>query len=548
MEAATTAMLLLLAVVLSRFAGRLVPGVPLPLVQISFGAALTYVRGEAAPLEPEFFLFFFIPPLLFADARRYPKREFIRLWRPITTLALGLVVFTVVGAGFFIDWLVPSIPLPVAFALAAVLSPTDPVAVSAITATTPVPRTMMHLLEGEALLNDATGLVCLRFAVAAMMTGSFSVLDATGSFVVVALGGALVGAALPWVVGAVQRVLVDRGGEDTGTQVLVSLLQPFAAYLAAEHLHLSGILAAVAAGLMLPYVELQSTSSAETRLSGNAVWRMVQFALDGAIFVLLGEQIPGIVAGRQHVIEEARVDGIWTLVLYIGAIAAALTALRFVWVIVSARLSGLRAQRRGQSADRPQLRMIAAMAVAGVRGAITLAGVLTLPLALPSGAPFPGRDTAIFLACGVILASLLVASLALPFLLAELEVVAATGKRDEHKTRSHLADVAVRRIEAAQHDHTLAVEADIFVEAASRIIGVYRQLQHAHSLELDASEQERARKLLHAERELRLLGLRAEREELLRLRRLRELSDESTTRLMRELDLLESQLSHAEAH
>jgi len=548
MESATTAMLLLLAVVLSRFTRRLVRGVPLPLVQIAFGAALTYMVGEAAPLEPEFFLFFFIPPLLFADARRYPKREFVRLWRPITTLALGLVVFTVVGAGFFIDWLVPSIPLPVAFALAAVLSPTDPVALSAITATTPVPRTMMHLLEGEALLNDATGLVCLRFAVAAMMTGSFSVLDATGSFVLVAVGGALVGAALPWAVGAVQRVLVDEGGEDSGTQVLVTLLQPFAAYLAAEHLHLSGILAAVAAGLMLPYVELQNTGSAETRLSGNAVWRMVQFALDGAIFVLLGQQIPGIVAGRNQVIAEAHVDSVWTLVLYIVAIGAALTALRFVWVVVSARLAGLRAQRRGESADRPQLRMVAAMAVAGVRGAITLAGVLTLPLALPSGAPFPGRNTAIFIACGVILLSLITASIVLPFLLADLEVVAAAGMRDDLKTRSHLADVAVRRIEAAQHDQTLTVEADVFVEAAARIIGVYRQMQHAHSLDLDGVEQARARNLLHAERELRLLGLRAERDELLRLRRLREVSDESTTRFMRELDLLESQLSQAEAH
>jgi monovalent cation/hydrogen antiporter len=548
METATTAMLLLLAVVLSGIAARLVRGVPLPLVQIAFGSGLTLFMGGAAPLEPEFFLFFFIPPLLFADARRYPKREFVRLWRPITTMALGLVLFTVVGAGFFIDWLVPSIPLPVAFALAAVLSPTDPVAVSAITAATPIPRTMLHLLEGEALLNDATGLVCLNFAVAATMTGTFSVVEATGSFVVVALGGVLVGGTLPWAVSAVQRVLVRADGEDPTTQILVTLLQPFAAYLAAEHLHLSGILAAVAAGLMLPYVELQGTGSAETRLSGNAVWGMVQFALNGAIFVLLGEQIPGIVAGRHQVLAEARVASEWSLMLYVAAISVALILLRFVWVVLSARLAGLRAQLRGEPQTRPQVRMFTAIAIAGVRGAITLVGVLTLPLTLPDGSPFPARGMAIFLACGVIVVSLLTASIVLPFLLADLDVGASLGRRDDERTRSQLADVAVQRIEAVQHERALDTDPDILDEAATRIIAVYRQLQYAHSLALDANEQQRALKLLAAERDLRLLALRAERDELLRLRRLREVSDESTTRFMRELDLLETQLTRADAH
>ncbi|MET0385653.1 MAG: Na+/H+ antiporter, partial [Polyangiales bacterium] len=467
MAAATSAMILLLAVVLSGFAYRLVKGVPLPLVQIAFGAGLTFASGEATPLEPEFFLFFFIPPLLFADARRYPKREFIRLWKPITTLALGLVVFTVIGAGYFLDWLVPSIPLPVAFAIAAVLSPTDPVAVSAITAATPVPRTMMHLLEGEALLNDATGLVCFRFAVAAMVTGSFSVVAATGSFILVAFGGFLVGAALPWLVFGVQRVLARRGSEDPGAQVMITLLQPFAAYWAAEHLlHLSGILAAVGAGLMLPYVEVLSTHTAETRLSGNAVWRMVQFTLDGAIFVLLGQQIPGIWANRHQVVAESSARNVWDLGLYILAMAAALTLLRFVWVVASARLAGLRAEQRGEQVTRLPVRMALAMAVAGVRGAITLAGVLTLPLALPDGTAFPGRGLAIFLASGVIMTSLIVASIVLPFLLSDVDVVEGRKDRDDdERTRTQLADVALRRIEAAREDRSVDAEPDILSEA-----------------------------------------------------------------------------------
>jgi len=546
METATTSMLLLVAVVLSGLTYRVVRRVPLPLVQIAFGAGLSWIGGPATQLEPEFFLFFFIPPLLFADARRYPKREFIRLWRPITTLALGLVLFTVIGAGYFIDWLVPSIPLPVAFALAAVLSPTDPVAVSAITAATPVPRTMMHLLEGEALLNDATGLVCFRFAVTALLTGSFSVLAATGSFIGVAVGGIVVGAAVPWTVGVLQRVLARGTHEDAGTQVLITLLQPFAAYWAAEHLlHASGFLAAVAAGLMLPYVELQGNGSVEARLSGNAVWRMVQFALDGAIFVLLGEQLPRIWAARNQVVAESSARNVWDVALYVFAIAVVLTGLRFIWVVVSARIAGLQAERRGETAQQLPLRMAATMAVAGVRGAITLAGVLSLPHFLLDGAAFPSRSTAIFLASGVILVSLIVASFVLPFLLSDIDVTETRSGRGDKQTRAHLADIAVQRIEAALDDNSVNAPPDILEQAVVRIAKVYRQLQHTHSLDVDADEQEHARQLLRAERQLRLLGLRAEREELLRLRRLRDVSDETMTQLMRELDLLETQLTHA---
>ncbi|MET0285776.1 MAG: Na+/H+ antiporter [Polyangiales bacterium] len=549
MESATSAMVLLLAVVISGLAWRLVKGIPLPLVQIAFGAVLAWTHGSSSQaLDPEFFLFFFIPPLLFADARRYPRAEFKRLWRPITTLALGLVVFTVVGAGYFIDWLIPSIPLPVAFALAAVLSPTDPVAVSAITAATPVPRTMMHVLEGEALLNDATGLVGFRFAVAAAVTGTFSILSATSTFFVVAIGGLLIGAVIPFAISLVQRFFARQGGEDTGTQVLTTLLQPFAAYLAAEHLHCSGILAAVAAGLVLSFVEDHSSGSAEARLYGNAVWRMVQFALEGAIFVLLGEQIPGVWADRQQVIAESQLAGSWDLFYLVLAVACALIFLRFVYVAMSARLAGLRAARRGQRQVRAPLRMMVALAFAGVRGAITLAGVLTLPLALPGGAPFPSRDTAIFIAMGVILVSLVLAVVVLPFLLRDLEVSEVHEVDDDEGTRARLVDVALRRIEAAREDKTLAIDPDVFSEASGRIAMLYQRLQQAHSLELEAKEQEHARKLLSAERSLRLLGVRAEREELMRLRRARQLSEGAASRLIRELDLLETQLSAVEGH
>lgn len=237
MHTVTIILILLLAVVASAFVARLLPiKVPLPLVQIATGIVLSYGFGISVPLDPEFFFLFFIPPLLFLDGWRIPKSAFFRDARPIVTLAIGLVLFTVVGMGYFIHWMIPAIPLAAAFALAAILSPTDPVAVSAIASQSPIPSRLMHILEGESLLNDASGLVCFRFAVAAVITGSFSLLDASLEFLQAAGGGLLVGIAVAWLIGILNRWLVAAVGEDPGTQILISLLVPFAAYLGAEHI------------------------------------------------------------------------------------------------------------------------------------------------------------------------------------------------------------------------------------------------------------------------------------------------------------------------
>ena len=206
MQTAYTVLILLMLVGISRLLGRVIP-LPLPLVQIAAGAVLAWpTLGLHVALEPELFLFLFLPPLLFSDGWRMPKREFWRLRGPILTLAVGLVLFTVVGAGYFIHWLLPSIPLPVAFALAAVLSPTDAVAVSAIAAGNPIPPRLMHILEGESLLNDASGLVCFTFAVGAMMTGGFSIGAASLSFLQEAGGGIVIGLAISWGVGLANKI------------------------------------------------------------------------------------------------------------------------------------------------------------------------------------------------------------------------------------------------------------------------------------------------------------------------------------------------------
>jgi len=511
MESIGIALILLLAVVVSGTLARLSPvAIPLPLVQIALGAAIAGVTGSKVALEPHIFFLLFLPPLLFLDGWRIPKEGLFRDKGTILELALGLVVFTVLGVGLFIHWMIPSMPLAVAFALAAIVSPTDPIAVSAITARVPIPKRVMHILEGESLLNDASGLVCMRFAVAAALTGTFSLTSAFGTFLWLSLGGIVIGAGVTWVVMKVKDILTRKLGEEPGSQILVSLLIPFGAYLLAEKLHCSGILAAVAAGITMSYAEQSGHTLAATRVRRGAVWDMVQFTLNGVIFVLFGEQLPSIVAGAAQVVTDTgHHEPIW-LVIYVVAINVALALLRLLWVWVS------------------------------LRGATTRAGILPLPLAMYDGSPFPARDLAIFLAAGVIIASLIAASIGLPFLLSNLELPPEPShQREEDAARIAAAAAAIRMVERLQHELGEGRgDADLYADVGSRLMELYRQRINGHSKTGDEAEQ--AQHLEQVERRLRLAAVRAERDEIYRLGRARKLSDDLVRKLVREADLMEA--------
>ncbi|QAY75982.1 Na+/H+ antiporter [Sphingosinicella sp. BN140058] len=536
METITIVLMLLLAVVLSGIVSRLLPiNLPRPLVQIALGAVIGTVADWRVTLDPEIFFLLFLPPLLFLDGWRIPREEMFKDAVTIVELALGLVLFTVVGMGLFIHWMVPAMPLAVAFALAAVVSPTDPIAVSAIAQRVPIPKRMMHILEGESLLNDASGLVCLRFAIAAALTGAFSLHDAALNFLWLAAGGIAVGAGLTWGAARAKDWVSRRLGEESASQILISLLIPFGAYLLAEHLHCSGILAAVSAGLTMGWVEGRGQALATTRIRRSTVWDIIQFAANGTIFVLLGEQLPLILAGAAETVRLTGHHTPWWLGVYVVAITLALAALRFLWVWISFRFTLL---RRGERGTRPDWKIVAAMSCAGVRGAITLAGVLTLPLTLNDGAPFPARDLAILLAMGVIITSLLVASVSLPWLLRDLKMPAepqAVGEEDRARTAA--ARAAIAEIERVEHDMaTGRADADVYVTVAAEIMDLYR-------LRLDRLEQaprEERRELWRIERELRLAAVRAERAAIFEMRQRRELGTEVSRKLIRELDLLEA--------
>ena len=544
MESVEVVLAMLLAVIVSGWVGRMLPfAIPLPLIQIALGAVISGVFRHGVALDPEFFFLLFLPPLLFLDGWRIPKVGLFRDKGTILELAFGLVLFTVVGAGFMMHWLIPALPLPVAFALAAIVAPTDPVAVSAITSRIPVPPRLMHIIEGESLLNDASGLVCFRFAVAAAVTGVFSPTQAALTFLWVALAGAGAGVAVTWAISRLHTFLLRRFGEDEGMPILINLLTPFGAYLAAEHIGASGILGAVAAGVTMSYVELGGSATPSTRIRRNVIWDALQFSLNGVMFVLLGEQLPDIARGALHPPGGGAPFDPWWLAGNALALSLGLVLLRFVWVWVSLRLTILNQRRLGQQEFKPRMRLILATSFAGVRGALTMAGVLTLPLVLEDGTPFPGRELAILLASAVIVVSLLLASVALPRLLRGLEVPPEPSALQEEDHARHAAVLAaVDAVEKAARQHTGA-DSEVQANASTTVVNLYRnRLRNIQLGDGAGPDVHAARK---AERDYRLTALRAERDTILRLGRRGEISDETARKLLREIDLVEARYREA---
>ncbi|WP_306003809.1 Na+/H+ antiporter [Brevundimonas sp. C43] len=536
-----TVLLLLLAVVVSGSIAR-ITRIALPLVQIGLGAAIVLMTGKTVDLEPDIFFLLFLPPLLFLDGWRIPKEDLFRDRAVILELALGLVLFTVVGLGFLIWWMIPEMPLPVAFALAAILSPTDPIAVQAIAARAPIPKRLMHILEGESLLNDATGLTCMRIAVAAATTGAFSIGHAVGTFAWLALVGVAVGVLVTMAISYAKSFVSRRWGEDVGAQILISLLIPFAAYLVAEELHASGILAAVAAGVTMSFTErggIAGQSMAMTRIRRSVVWDTVQFVANGIIFVILGEQMPSIMSRAAEVVAGTSRPEVWWLAVYVFGIVATLAALRFVWVWTSLKLTLFRRRHRGPPA-KVGLRLTMVMSLAGVRGAITLAGILTLPFALGDGSPMPSRNLAIFLAAGVIVVSLVLATFALPRLLKNVELPPEPShEQEEDRGRVAAASAAIRAIEDASHAMAEGKSnPDLYSDIAGRIMETYRQRIETHT-RTDEEDAALTRKMDDIERRLWLAGLAAEREELRRLMRARQLDEVTAKKLFRDVDLQE---------
>lgn len=541
-------------------AARFLPSLPVPLVQIAFGALLAWPStGLHVDLEPELFLLLFIAPLLFADARRFPQRELMALRGPILALALGLVLVTVVAIGYLIHWIIPGLPLPIAIALAAVLSPTDAVAVSAISGRLPVPPRLMRVLEGESLMNDASGMVAFKFAIAAAMTGVFSYTQATLGFIVVAIGGLLLGGVLAYVFSIIRTRLIDRhSGEESATQiVLLQLLLPFAAFLMAEHMHLSGILAAVAAGLVINRTDLKRESQVRVRLKTRSMWEIIEFVLNSLVFLLLGFQLPDIFTKAiATTVDDSNPFSVVLIISYVMIITTALLSLRFLWIFLAAKSSAVVARIRGNMIQRISLRLIGVSTIAGIRGTITLAAALSFPIKLSEHVYLPYRDLLIFIATGVILTTLVLASVGMPLLLRNLEIPSDERMRqEERQARQMAAKAAIQCIEQIRqqrmeelqqlasndsndphvNDHLLAI-----TDVSTQLLSDY---QERIAIEDDRDSTSRLDMMQETERKLRVEALHAERREIYRLRSRHRINDELLHRLVSEIDLAETALT-----
>jgi len=511
MELFITILIFLALVGVSNVINHLLPSVPVPIIQIALGSAVTYFFSEFhLELEPELFFVLFIAPLLYNDGKMTPRSELWRLRAPILLLAVGLVFVTVFVGGYIIHWMIPSMPLPVAFGLASILSPTDAVAVGALAGRIHLPKSLMHLLEGEALMNDASGLVAFKFAIAAAVTGVFSLSKASVSFLVIAIGGLAVGAILAMIITGIRWMLRRSGLENETMHMLIHILTPFALFLAAEELGLSGILAAVAGGVMHAIERDQSLSikSRSRELTDNT-WTIIVYLLNGLVFVILGVQLPGVFRTVFKSPDYNNFDVIvYALVIYI-----LLIVLRFLWVYVYSAIS------KGNKAS---FKIIAMTSLSGVRGALTLAGAFTIPLVIENGDPFPERSLVIFLAAFVILLSLLAASALLP-LFAKPK---GMSKNEESAQQEHEGQLRMMRsaIQAVRH----AVTEENEGEAAAVISEYGRWIRQSQLNERrQRSEQEVA---------IRIKALEIERDRIHRLLAGGEISERHAEMALRSLE------------
>lgn len=386
--------------------GRRAP-VPMALLQIAAGVALTSVAALDDLREQSALLFvMLVPPLLYFEAWQVPKRELLRSIGPVLGLAIGLVAVTIAVVGFGVHALLPEMPLAVAFALAAALASTDTVAVGNFVSRFPLPPQLRVLLSGESLLNDSVALVVFKVAVAAALTSHFSAGEAALSLFTVSAGGLVTGAAVALIANTLRRVLMSGTPEGVRIDTTLSLLIPYAAFLAGDKLGVSGVLAVVAAGLcggVLDHRHLR----ASTRLNGVALWSMVTLVLNGAVFVVLGLEMPQVLQ---------RVEGYsrWHLLGYVALLTLVVFAVRMVWTLLLAWWSRRRHSDAGDGL--PNLGLVMVTVLCGVRGSLALSATLAIPLFTATGADLPGRDLAVFLAAGTIAATLLLSGVATAFL------------------------------------------------------------------------------------------------------------------------------------
>ena len=504
---------------ISVIAERLV--VPSPVLLVLAGTVLAFVPELPRPtLSPEVVFLVFIPPLLYWSAFNTSWRDFRRHLRSISLLSVGLVLVTMAAVAAVAHALVPGLPWPSAFVLGAIVSPPDAVAVAAVTRRLGIDRGIMTVLEGEGLVNDATALIAYRMAVAAVVAGAFSLRMATVEFAWAAVAGVGVGLGVGMAIVALRRRLrVSSVASNT-----VSLLTPFAAYIPAEHFGASGVLAVAAVGLYLGR-QGPRVIPPQTRTQAVAMWEMLTFLLEGLVFILVGLELPMAVAA----LREYRVG---TLAAAVVAVSVAAVLVRMVWVIPGTYLVRGAMGLLGRPEPMPPWRSVVFIGWAGLRGADSLVIALSLPLAVATGAPFPGRDLIVFLTFAIIFVTLVAQGLSLKAVIRALGLKPdPESAREMSAARARLAVVGLETLDALPVGEPGAEDA----RKALRL--KYEHVAHRFEARLHNKRIARDEERIEAYRMMRLKMLGAERAALIVMRDKNEISDDVLREIQNDLDL-----------
>jgi CPA1 family monovalent cation:H+ antiporter len=511
----------LVAVALLAIVSRKI-NIPYPILLTVAGGLLALVPGlPAIHLDPKLVFDLFLPPLLYPAAVYTSWRDFRANLRSILPLAIFLVLLTMTATAYLLHALT-GLPLAVGFVFGALISPPDAVAALAVTKDLKVPRKIIVILEGESLVNDATSFISFRFAVAAVLTGTFSLGQASAQFLLVAAGGIAVGLATGWLATQVQKRM-----DDPPVQTMFSLLTPYVAYFSGEKLHVSGILAVVIAGIYYGW-RAPRVLSGRMRLQAVPVWQMVTFILNGILFMLIGLQLPQVI--------HALPPGSAISVAKLGVlILLALVLVRFAWLFVATYLPRLfsKSFRRKNPAPWQQTALIA---WTGMRGADSLAGALAIPFLLADGTPFPGRDLILLLTFCVIFGTLIVQGLTLKPLVRWLRIV------DDHVTEKEERHARLRANEAAlARIEDLGSSGQARPESVERLRSEYAD--RIRQLSKDASHEESLRRLYSKDfQQLACEALDTERETVIGLRNEDTINDEVLRRIQHDIDLAEARL------
>lgn len=521
MQSAQLVLALLIAVAaLVTVARRL--GVAYPIFLVIGGLLLGLVPGlPRVEIDPDLIFLLVLPPLLYTAAFFTPLRSLRANLGAIGSLAIGLVIASAFAAAAVAHALIPGIPWAAALALGAIVAPPDEIAATAIAARLAVPRRIVTILEGESLLNDATALTIYGIAVAVAVGGAFKPSTGVATFAAAMLGGSAIGLAVGWIIAQVRARI-----EDTPVEITISLLTPYAAFLPAQQLGASGVIATVAAGLYLGR-RGSRIMGPDARLTGRAVWETITFLLNGVVFIVTGLEVPLLLRALAPA-TAIRLVGIGI------AVSVVLVVVRALWIFPTAVLVPL---ARGEPRPSRLSAHSLVLSWAGMRGVVSLAAALALPLTLPDGAPFPAREALLIVTLTVIVFTLLGQGLTLPWLIRRLHLGTDPELRaEEAHARQQLLEAATRRIDQLYPvwpGHRPLLD---------RLRDTYRHRSEHVERQRDASDSGEEDQELIEHREIRRTVIDSEREALLRLRAEGAIDDDLLRTLERELDLEERRM------